>query len=87
MEKNKSIARLAYKAICKHLGVPETYPTSEPESYKGGRVQYPAGEKLFDDPNVYCFDFNSFYEDLNKNLSRQHEKNCTNAIYGRRLGD
>jgi len=56
-----SIAKFAYKAICKEMGWEETYGviTGDEDSISGGYVAYPAGEKFEGD--IYCLDFNSLY--------------------------
>jgi len=56
-----SIAKFAYKAICKAMNWSETYGTDNPEDERigGGYVGYPAGERYAGD--IYCLDFNSLY--------------------------
>lgn len=65
-----SLAKVAYKAICKAMNWEEKYNTNafkdengdDDERISGGYVSYPAGEFFKDD--VYCFDFNSLYSRL-----------------------
>jgi hypothetical protein len=58
-----SIAKFAYKAICKAMVWEETYGEygagDEEDSIAGGYVAYPAGEHFEGD--LYCLDFNSLY--------------------------
>lgn len=59
-----SIAKFAYKAICKALGWTEEYPahgstSDDEEGIAGGYVAYPAGEEFHED--CYCLDFASLY--------------------------
>jgi len=58
---NASIAKFAYKAICKAMKWQENYGdiTGDDEKIGGGYVAYPAGEKF--EGNIYCLDFNSLY--------------------------
>lgn len=54
-----SIAKFAYKAICKEMGWGEVYgehTDPEEETISGGYVAYPAGERF--EGNLYCFDYN-----------------------------
>jgi len=56
-----TIAKFAYKAICKAMNWHETYGTGGDdfsERISGGYVAYPAGEKFEGD--IYCLDFNCF---------------------------
>lgn len=57
----KSLAGLAYKAICKELNWEEQYGESiqNDERITGGYVSYPAGEKF--EGTIYALDFNSLY--------------------------
>lgn len=59
-----SIAKFAYKSICKALNWTEEYPphgthSEEETSISGGYVAYPAGAEFHD--NCYCLDFASLY--------------------------
>ena len=56
-----SIARFAYKAICKAMKWNEDYNNEgdDGDRISGGYVSYPAGEKFEGD--IYCFDFQSLY--------------------------
>jgi len=58
---NSSIARFAYKAICKAMNWSEKYSeeTSDGDRIQGGYVSYPAGEMF--EGNIYLLDFNSLY--------------------------
>ena len=58
----KSLAGLAYKAICKACNWEEQYNENgdvDDNRISGGYVAYPAGEKF--EGNIYCIDFNSLY--------------------------
>lgn len=59
-----STAVFAYKAICKILNVPEEYNSNviREESYDGGYVAIPAGERF--EGNILLFDFSSLYPNL-----------------------
>lgn len=57
-----SLAKFAYKAICKAMKWEEKYGEfGNDDTYhiKGGYVAYPAGEKFEGD--IFCLDFNSLY--------------------------
>ena len=56
-----SIAKFAYKAICKAMGWEETYAGDvvQESAISGGYVAYPAGEQFEGD--IYCIDYNSLY--------------------------
>lgn len=56
-----SVAKFAYKAICKAMGWNEQYGeySDGHKTISGGYVAYPAGEKF--EGNIYCLDFNSLY--------------------------
>ena len=57
-----SIAKFAYKAICKALNWDEVYGdfgVDDGESISGGYVAYPAGPRFEGD--IFCLDFNSLY--------------------------
>lgn len=59
-----TIAKFAYKAICKAMGWNEQYGefTEGHKTISGGYVAYPAGEKFEGD--ILCMDFNSLYPHL-----------------------
>lgn len=55
-----TIAKFAYKAICKAMKWEEQYgEVTGPSGIAGGYVAFPAGEKF--EGNVYCLDFASLY--------------------------
>ena len=58
-----SIASFAYKAICKAMKWEETYDSGERmDSYGGGFVAFPAGEKF--DGDLLMFDYTSLYPNM-----------------------
>ncbi len=57
-----SIAKFAYKSICKAMNWEEVYNKerfNDGPGISGGYVAYPAGEEF--EGNIYCLDFNSLY--------------------------
>jgi len=56
-----TIAKFAYKAICKAMGWNEQYGevTEGRKTISGGYVGYPAGERF--GGNIFCLDYNSLY--------------------------
>lgn len=59
-------AAFTYKVLCKELGLKPEFDNSnesnEEESYKGGYVAYPAGERF--ENNLVLFDFASLYPNI-----------------------
>jgi len=75
----QSMAKLAYKAICKAMKWEEEKGQSfDDDRISGGYVSYPAGEQFEGD--IYCLDFNSLYPHIMIQCNLYGR--CKNAMVG-----